>query len=146
MIDVQQGRWIDKAVVVVQDGRIAAAGPAADITVPSNASIIDLPVTTLLPGLIDAHVHLMLAGPPVENARATLAAGFTTVQDLGAVTYANISLRDAINAGGVEGPRIVASGPWLGISGGICDSTASASRARRPFARGSAKTWSAAPI
>jgi imidazolonepropionase-like amidohydrolase len=121
MIDVQQGRWIDKAVVVVQDGRIAAAGPAADITVPSNASIIDLPVTTLLPGLIDAHVHLTLAGPPVENARATLAAGFTTVQDLGAVTYANISLRDAINAGGVEGPRIVASGPWLGISGGICD-------------------------
>jgi imidazolonepropionase-like amidohydrolase len=121
MIDVQRGRWIDKVIVVVQDGRIAAAGPATDITVPANASVIDLPSTTVLPGLIDAHVHLTLAGRPVENARATLAAGFTTVQDLGAVTYANIALRDAINAGPVAGPRIVASGPWLGISGGICD-------------------------
>ena len=121
MVDVQQGRWIDKVIVVVQDGRIAAAGPAADVTVPANASIIDLPSTTLLPGLIDAHVHLTLTGRPAENARATLAAGFTTVQDLGAVTYANISLRDAINAGRVEGPRVIASGPWLGISGGICD-------------------------
>jgi imidazolonepropionase-like amidohydrolase len=121
MIDVVHGQRIEKAIVVVQDGRIAAAGSAADVDVPANASIIDLPSTTLLPGLIDAHVHLTLAGPPAENARATLAAGFTTVQDLGAVTYANIALRDAIAAGRVEGPRIVASGPWLGISGGICD-------------------------
>ena len=121
MIDVERGRLIPKAVIVVADGKIVAAGAASDVTVPAGASTIDLPSTTLLPGLIDAHVHLTLAGRPAENARATLAAGFTTVQDLGAVTYANISLRDAINAGRVEGPRVIASGPWLGISGGICD-------------------------
>jgi imidazolonepropionase-like amidohydrolase len=66
-------------------------------------------------------VHLTLAGAPAANARATLAAGFTTVQDLGAAAYTNISLREDIRAGRVEGPRIVAAGPWLGISQGICD-------------------------
>ena len=75
----------------------------------------------MLPGLIDAHVHLTLAGQPSANARATLSAGFTTVQDLGAAAYANVALRDAIAAGRLDGPRVVASGPWLGISGGTCD-------------------------
>ena len=121
MVDVESGRLIEKATVVIKGGRILAAGASSGITVPADASQIDLPETTLLPGLIDAHVHLTLAGQPAENARATLAAGFTTVQDLGAVTYANLSLRDAISVGRTEGPRVVASGPWLGISGGICD-------------------------
>jgi imidazolonepropionase-like amidohydrolase len=121
MVDVQQGRLIEKATVVVRGGRIVAAGPAVEVTVPADASVIDLPSTTLLPGLIDAHVHLVLGGQPAANARATLAAGFTTVQDLGAAAYANVTLRDAIAAGRIEGPRIVASGPWLGIAGGICD-------------------------
>ncbi len=121
MVDVERGRLIDNATVVVQGPRIVAAGPAADVPVPSGASVIQVPETTLLPGMIDAHVHLTLAGDPVANARATLAAGFTTVQDLGALGYANVALRDAIRAGRVEGPRVVASGPWLGISGGTCD-------------------------
>jgi imidazolonepropionase-like amidohydrolase len=121
MVDVQQGRLIEKATVVVRGGRIVAAGPAVEVTVPADASVIDLPSTTLLPGLIDAHVHLVLGGQPAANARATLAAGFTTVQDLGAAAYANVTLRDAIAAGRIEGPRVVASGPWLGIAGGICD-------------------------
>ena len=121
MVDVQQGRLIEKATVVVRGGRIVAAGPAVEVTVPADASVIDLPSTTLLPGLIDAHVHLVLGGQAAANARATLAAGFTTVQDLGAAAYANVTLRDAIAAGRIEGPRIVASGPWLGIAGGICD-------------------------
>ncbi len=121
MIDVERGRLIENATIVVQGGRIVAAGPSAAVRAPANASWIQLPETTLLPGLIDAHVHLTLAGTPAANARATLAAGFTTVQDLGAVTYANITLRDDIRAGRIEGPRVVASGPWLGISDGICD-------------------------
>jgi imidazolonepropionase-like amidohydrolase len=121
LIDVERGRLIENATVVVRSGRIVAAGPSADVRAPANASLIQLPDTTLLPGLIDAHVHLTLAGTPAANARATLAAGFTTVQDLGAVTYANITLRDDIRAGRIEGPRVVASGPWLGIAGGICD-------------------------
>ena len=86
-----------------------------------NATQIDLPTLTLLPGLIDAHVHLTLAGEPSANARATLAAGFTTMRVLGAQAYANISLSNAIRDGQVEGPRVVASGPWLGIAGGTCD-------------------------
>ena len=121
MVDVERGRLIDNAIVVIRGDRIVAAGSSTDTPVPANASVIDLPATTVLPGLIDAHVHLTLAGQPPANARATLDAGFTTVQDLGAIGYANISLRDAIKAGRVEGPRVVASGPWLGISGGICD-------------------------
>jgi imidazolonepropionase-like amidohydrolase len=115
MVDVERGRLIEKATIVVEGGRIVAAGASAEERVPANASVIDLPATTVLPGLIDAHVHLTLGGQPSANARATLAAGFTTVQDLGAATYANIALRDAIRAGRIEGPRVVASGPWLDI-------------------------------
>ena len=58
MIDVERGRLIEKATIIVRGGRIVAAGPAADVRVPGNASLIQLPHTTLLPGLIDAHVHL----------------------------------------------------------------------------------------
>jgi imidazolonepropionase-like amidohydrolase len=121
MVDVEAGRLVDDAAVVVQAGRIVAAGRAGDVQAPSGASLIDLPGVTLLPGLIDGHVHLTLGGDPRVNARATLAAGFTTVQDLGAAAYANVAVRDAIAQGRIEGPRVVASGPWLGISGGTCD-------------------------
>ena len=121
MIDVTSGRVVNDATVVVRGKRIAAAGSSANVAVPAGASIVQLPTMTLLPGLIDAHVHLTLAGDPVANARATLNAGFTTVQDLGSQPHANIALRDDIAAGKVIGPRVIASGPWLGISGGICD-------------------------
>ena len=121
MIDVERGRVIENAIVVVGGGRILAAGREADVSVPAGATVVDLPKTTLLPGLIDAHVHLTLGGQAADNARATLSAGFTTVQDLGAQTYANVALRDDIRAGRIEGPRVVASGPWLGIAGGTCD-------------------------
>lgn len=121
MVDVERARLIEDATIVVRDGKILSAGASATVAVPVNAALIDLPATILLPGLIDAHVHLTLAGRPEENARKTLAAGFTTVQDLGATAYANISLRDAIKAGRTDGPRIIASGPWLGMTGGTCD-------------------------
>ena len=121
MIDVDAGRLVENATVVIQGDRIVAAGRTPDVQVPANASIVDLPSMILLPGLIDAHVHLTLGGNPAANARATLDAGFTTVQDLGAAAYGNVRLRDAIKEGRVPGPRVVASGPWLGISGGICD-------------------------
>ena len=121
MIDVDAGRLVENATVVIQGDRIVAAGRDSDVQVPANASIVDLPSMILLPGLIDAHVHLTLGGNTAANARATLDAGFTTVQDLGAAAYGNVRLRDAIKEGRVQGPRVVASGPWLGISGGICD-------------------------
>ena len=121
LVDVARGVLIDNGLVVVTGDRITAAGPSNQISVPEGATRIVLAGATLLPGLVDLHVHLTLAGNPEANARATLQAGFTTVQDLGAITYANLDLRDAIAAGKAVGPRVVASGPWIGLSGGICD-------------------------
>jgi imidazolonepropionase-like amidohydrolase len=135
MVDVSRGRLIANATIVVRGGRIVAAGSSVDVTVPADAAVIELPETTLLPGLIDAHVHLTLGGQPSANARATLAAGFTTVQDLGAAAYANVVLRDTIKAGRLEGPRVVASGPWLGIAGGTCDFNGIGVRGAEAFRR-----------
>jgi imidazolonepropionase-like amidohydrolase len=121
LIDVERGARIEDALVVITGDRITAAGSASKVPAPPGARRLLLGSTTLLPGLIDLHVHLTLAGSPEANARATLQAGFTTVQDLGAITYANLDLRDAIAAGKTIGPRVFASGPWIGQSGGICD-------------------------
>lgn len=135
MIDVERARLIENATVVIDGARIIAAGPSSEIVVPASATVMQLPAITLLPGLIDAHVHLTLAGEPSANARATLAAGFTTVQDLGAAAYANVALREAIAAGRIDGPRVVASGPWLGISGGTCDFNGIGVRGAEAFRR-----------
>jgi len=101
-------------------------------------TVIDLGSATLLPGLIDAHVHL--TGDPeqsgykslgisvprqtltgAKNARLTLEVGFTTVRNVGAASYSDVALRDAINAGEIPGPRMLVSGPALGSTGGHCD-------------------------
>ena len=119
MVDVERGVRIENAVVVIEGDRIAAAGPRTTVT--PRGAVTDLGDVTLLPGMIDAHVHLLLGGAAPANAHATLLAGFTTVQDLGALNYANIRLRDDIAAGRTPGPRVVAAGPWLGVSGGTCD-------------------------
>ncbi|HEY7476087.1 MAG TPA: amidohydrolase family protein [Vicinamibacterales bacterium] len=121
MIDVVSGARVDDALVVVTGDRITGLGPAGTVTAPSGAQRVELGRATLLPGLIDLHVHLTLAGTPEANAKATLLAGFTTVQDLGALNYGNLDLRDAIAAGRTVGPRVIASGPWIGLAGGICD-------------------------
>ncbi|SHG73281.1 amidohydrolase family protein [Massilia sp. CF038] len=138
MLDVRSGALINDAVVLVSGERITAAG--SKLAIPPGANVIDLGAKTLLPGLIDAHTHL--TGNPedagyssvrisvpraaltgAKNARLTLQAGFTTVRDVGSEGYADIGLRDAINDGDVPGPRIAASGPALGITGGHCDDT-----------------------
>jgi imidazolonepropionase-like amidohydrolase len=138
MLDVRSGALIDNAVVLVSGERITAAG--SKLAIPAGAKVIDLGNKTLLPGLIDMHTHL--TGNPedagysivaksiprvtlsgAKNARVTLNAGFTTVRDVGADGYSDIGLRDAINDGDVPGPRIAASGPPLGITGGHCDDT-----------------------
>ena len=119
MLDVERGAAVRDAVVVIEGDRIVAAGPKTSTT--ARGRTIDLGDVTLLPGLIDAHVHLTLGGAPDANATATLLAGFTTVQDLGALGNANILLRDSIKSGRVSGPRIVSAGPWLGETGLTCD-------------------------
>jgi imidazolonepropionase-like amidohydrolase len=138
MVDVRSGTLVDNAVVLISGERITAAG--SKLAIPAGAQVIDLGNKTLLPGLIDAHTHITgnpedagysiiaksipritLAG--AKNALTTLRAGFTTIRDVGADGYTDIGLRDAINDGDVPGPRILASGPALGITGGHCDDT-----------------------
>jgi len=138
LIDVRTGNVMERAVVLIKGDRISDVG--SGLAVPAGTKVIDLGDATLLPGLMDMHTHL--TGNPdqlgyssiaisvprqvlygAKNARLTLEAGFTTVRDVGANGFTDIALRDAINAGDIPGPRIAASGPALGITGGHCDDT-----------------------
>jgi len=140
MVDVLAGKSIDKPVVVITDGRIVAVGREGAVAVPQGAKRIELPGKTILPGLIDMHVHL--EGHPkysgyngleftdsfwpiqaTYNARAMLDAGFTTVRNVGANNYTDVGLKEAIAEGWIEGPRIVPAGHALGATGGHCDET-----------------------
>jgi len=138
LIDVLDGMVRSSQIIVVQDDKIVQVVDAADVQIPADAAIIDLSGYTVLPGLIDMHDHLTgdhrfhgykslgislpretLYG--VLNARKTLNVGFTTVRNVGASGYSDVALRDAINDGEIDGPRIRVSGPALGITGGHCD-------------------------
>src|SRR2546425_144293 len=122
----------------MEGDRIVSVGPMAQVQRSASDHLIDLPTATVLPGLTDAHTHL--TGDPrnigyqslgisipratltgARNARLTLEAGFTTVRNVGAQGYSDVALRDAINAGDIPGPRMLVSGPALGITGGHCD-------------------------
>nr|MEA2798644.1 hypothetical protein [Phenylobacterium sp.] len=139
LLDVATGKYVEKPLLVITDGRIAAVEHQGD-KVPAGASYVDLPGVTLLPGLIDMHVHLTsspLYGGynrlqftdsfwPIigaSHARATLEAGFTTVRNVGSKDFDDVGLRQAIDAGYVMGPRIVAATYAIGSTGGHCDST-----------------------
>ncbi len=134
LVDVRKGELISNAVIVVDGAMIRSV----DSTVPSGATRIDLSNATCLPGLMDVHDHLTgdatdngyeslgVSVPRstvkgVKNARVTLRAGFTTVRNVGAPGYSDVALRDGINAGEIDGPRMFVSGPPLGITGGHCD-------------------------
>jgi imidazolonepropionase-like amidohydrolase len=138
LIDTKAGRVLEQQVVLVVGERIEKVGSAKEMQVPAGVTVIDLGSATLLPGLIDAHVHL--TGDPeqsgykslgisvprqtltgAKNARLTLEVGFTTVRNVGAASYSDVALRDAINAGEIPGPRMLVSGPALGSTGGHCD-------------------------
>ena len=141
MVDVLAGRVVDEPVVVITDGRIASVvgrGGARPV-IPEGARRIDLPGKTILPGLIDMHVHLSSSpfyGPydtlqftdqfetvlGVGNARDMLQAGFTTVRNIGSSDYADVAYKQAIEEGRISGPRIVPAAYSLGATGGHCDS------------------------
>jgi imidazolonepropionase-like amidohydrolase len=138
ILNVHTGELKANQAIVIEGEKIAQIAPSSEIKAGPGDATIDLPDATLLPGLIDMHTHLTFdlnslgyqglgistareALHGARNARRTLEAGFTTVRNLGAFDYSDIALRDAINDGDVIGPRIVASGPALGITGGHCD-------------------------
>ncbi len=141
LVDGTGAAAVPNAVVVVTDDRIVAVGREGSVAIPAGARTVDLGDATLLPGFIDAHVHISgrTLGDPagddasvrdfpataailgVENARRTLMAGFTTVRNAGSGDFADVALRNAVNQGFIVGPRILASGNALGITGGHCD-------------------------
>jgi imidazolonepropionase-like amidohydrolase len=127
LFDPRTGTNLANQVIVIQGDRITDVGPADRVKIPAGARVIDLSNATVLPGLIDRHVHLM-QDPEPNEARALIAgqhyaladlyAGFTTLQDLNsAYTYASVELRDAINKGMIVGPRLQVTGPALNPRG-----------------------------
>jgi imidazolonepropionase-like amidohydrolase len=139
LLDVVSGKYVDNPQVIITDGRITSIGKKGD-AVPAGAKVVDLPGATLLPGLIDMHVHLdslaevggynsleysdrFWSVVQTANARKTLEAGFTTVRNVGAADFDDVGLREAIDAGYVPGPRIVTAAISFGATGGHCDST-----------------------
>ena len=136
LIDGRGSSPIEDALLVIDQDIIRDVGEASDFPIPAGAEVIDLTGKTVLPGLIDAHVHLFLepvADPlslaiqesdnmstvrAVRNAAKTLRAGITTVRDMGWRSFASLDLRNAVAQGIVPGPRILASGQFLTMTGG----------------------------
>lgn len=138
LLDAKSGKTLANQQIVIEGDKIVSVGPSSGPGAKAGYSIIDLSKATVLPGLIDAHVHLTFSPDNLgyeslgisiprealigaRNAKITLEAGFTTVRNVAADGYTDVALRDAINAGDVPGPRMLVSGPALGITGGHCD-------------------------
>jgi imidazolonepropionase-like amidohydrolase len=136
LLDVKSGKMLANQVIAIHGDKIIKVG-SEDLIAAGEPNVIDLSNATVLPGLIDAHTHITFApnfgysrlaiSVPREaltgarNAKVTLEAGFTTIRNVGASGYADVALRDAVNAGDLPGPRMLVSGPALSITGGHCD-------------------------
>ena len=142
VLDVASGRTLDDPVVVITDGRVASVTTrgGARPAIPADATRIDLPGKTILPGLIDMHVHLdadarisgyrvldytdsFWAVVGVANAKKMLDAGFTTVRNVGSGNYNDVAIKQGIEHGYVPGPRVVPATYLIGAIGGHCDAT-----------------------
>ena len=138
LVDGSDRDPIQNAIVVVEGDRIVQVGPESEVQVPAGAQQLDYSGQTVLPGLIDCHVHLVFSAlaDPLEdvlaeddftvllraaaNARVALRAGVTTVRDLGGRSDTTLTLRDAIGAGILPGTRILAAGSPITLTGGHC--------------------------
>jgi imidazolonepropionase-like amidohydrolase len=140
MVDVVAGTVVEHPAVFIEDGRIKSIADARTVRWGSDVRHIDLSGKTILPGLIDMHVHLdanplyggytglqftdsFWAIQGVANARAMLKAGFTTIRNVGSENYADVGYKQAIEERLIEGPRIVPAAHALGATGGHCDQT-----------------------
>ena len=141
LIDGTGAAAVRNAAVVIADDKIVAFGPTDRVRIPAGARVIDLGDATLMPGFIDSHTHIIgrVLGDPeggnalmrdsdsfgivmaVGSAERTLMAGFTTIRNLGAPRFDDLTLKRAINEGWVPGPRVFGAGHSLGITGGHCD-------------------------
>lgn len=136
LVDPATGKVVDRPLVLIDGERITEVRHGGDV--PAGYAHVDLGAATLLPGLIDCHVHLTYESgdyyvkalresfvddailSPIRASR-TLQAGFTTVRNLGASNFVDIALKRAIDAGHIDGPRILAAGHGIGATGGHAD-------------------------
>ena len=141
LIDGNGGPPLRDALILVRDERILKVGLQKDIEVPPGTEIMDFSDATAMPGMIDCHVHVHVEGGPAtnflmgdiaysqgflalqayQNAKRDIEMGFTSLRTLGSPAYVDIALREAINAKLVEGPRIIASGQGISVTGGHMD-------------------------
>jgi len=137
LIDTEGGRVLTGQMILVENDRITAVG--AEITAPKDATVIDLSAATVLPGLIDCHVHItseaggnyldsLFRRSFVDNAvlahlyaRRTLDAGFTSLRSVGAAGFVDVALRNAIERGDIPGPRMQVSTYYISSTGGHGD-------------------------
>jgi imidazolonepropionase-like amidohydrolase len=139
LFDATSDKLRDDVVLVVVGDRITKVAAASEVTIPAGATVVDLSKDWVLPGLIDCHTHLEARADQydpinevretpfmggfngVVNANKTLQAGFTSVRDVGSQPFFAVDLRKAIDSGFIPGPRVVASGPGISITGGHGD-------------------------
>ena len=133
LIDGRGGQPVDKAVLLIKEGKIEAVGPENKVSIPDGAAVIDVHGKYLLPGLIDTHIHMDLHGMAdtfqenlvedklrtlrtAKEMEETLRAGFTTVRNVGSVNYIDFAVKAGIEQGFIQGPRILTSGRIISIT------------------------------